>query len=254
MKRIAALAIALALLLLGRSSAGTADIALSVDPMVFEFSAPYGGEQHATVNVSDPAAVPERVEAGAIDWNVLRDGSVALLRANAQAHSLSRYLSFSPASFTLQPGETRAVTVSVRLPKTLKLQPTMWSGFLLVGSAAGAPGGITPGATVFVYESTQPRHPELHLRLLHADSAGRQIVAHLENTTQTYVRPVAHLLFKDGGKVLRDDVLPMNALLPQSDRWVTAPIPRLARGRYEAELIVDYGPSVLDGTTHVQVP
>jgi P pilus assembly chaperone PapD len=256
MKRFVLLAMCLALLVAGRSSAGTADLALSVDPMVFEFAAPYGGEQHATVHISNPGTVAETVEAAAIDWNVLSDGSVAILPANSSAHSLSRYLSVSPASFTLQPGETRPITVSVQLPAASgKAQPTMWSGFLLQASVAGAPGGITPGATVFVYDSTQARHPQLQFRVLRVSGrAQRRIVAHVVNTSQTYVRPVAHLVIRDGGKVVRDDVLPMNALLPGSDRWLSAPIPHLSRGRYQAELIVDYGGSILDGQTHVQIP
>lgn len=256
MKRLLCLAIALTLLAAGRSSAGTGDMALSVEPMVFEFGASYGGEQNAQVNVSNPGSVLEHVQSSSIDWKVLSDGTVAILRANTNAHSLARYLSITPSTFTLRPGEMRSVTVSVRLPRTAgHPQPTMWSGFLLQASAEGSPGGITPGATLFVYDSTQARHPELQLRSLRVTGKSqRQIIAHIVNTTQTYVRPIAHLLVKDGSKVLHDDVVPLNALLPNSDRWVYAPIPPLTRGRYDAEFIVDYGPSILDAATHVQIP
>lgn len=245
------------MLLAARSSASSAQgIALSVDPMVFEFSAPYGGEDRAQVSVSNPGSLPEYVQAHAIDWDVRADGSIALLRANAIAHTLAPYLRVSPEAFTLAPGETRTVVVSVRLSKTpSRPLSAMWSGFLLLASAAPGGGGITPGATIVVYDSTQPRHPELELRFLQAMRQPQpHLVAHILNASRTYVRPTAHVLFKRGSRVLRDDALPMNAVLPGGDRWLSAPIPHFPRGRYEAELVVDYGPAVLDGTTHVDIP
>src|SRR5262245_1594317 len=64
-------------------------------------------------NRSDVAAV---VRVHPQDWTLSREGDLQLLPFGASPHSLAGCMTFTPASFSLAPGESRTVNASVTMP------------------------------------------------------------------------------------------------------------------------------------------
>jgi hypothetical protein len=248
---IAAAAALLTLLPAVRAAAG--DLSVSVDPMVFEFTAGYGGTQQATVQVTNSGDAAEQISIRPVDWRVAHNGSVAIENAGAEgARSLTGYLKVTPSLFSLARGETRTITVALQMPDQAAHRPaTLWGGFLLSASN-GKNGAMHAGATMFVYNTSSNDDARLTLRSLSVRK--NTVVAHIANLSDTYARPIVHIVLKKGDTVVTDRVVPVNAFLPGDDRVVEAPLPAAPRGSYQVHLVVDYGDALLDGATNVRLP
>lgn len=235
------------------------DVALSVNPMVLEFTAGYGQEEHATVLLANPSATAETIAVRPFDWRVTRDGTFAIEPPGTErSRSLTRLLSIHPGSVILNPNETRAVEISVRLPdRGAGVDPVAWGGLLLQATPSGSTPYVTPGATVVVYNSARQFQPRLQLARLavrrSSNSAG--MLATIRNTGATYVRPLLHLTLTSAKGVARSIDIPFNAILPGDERIVRTDLGKLPGGKYLAQLTVSYGGDrVIEGQTHVDVP
>ena len=249
----------LALMLLAGGHAA-ANVSVSIDPMVLEFNAGYGGEQHAQVSITNSGSQPEIVTSRSTDWRTSTDGDVVFERTgNEGTRSLTSYLTVQPASFVLQPGETRLVTVSLQMPPSGQRDAITWGGFILQAAASGAvAASIMPGGTIFVYNTVGS--PERHMRMLQLSSsashASNAIVrANLINDSKTYVRPRVQLVLQRNGIALQNQIVPENVIFPGQARTLAVALKNLAPGNYQIHLLVDYGEdSILDGVTNVRVP
>lgn len=246
--------------MLAASPSSAADLALTVDPMVFEFSAPYGGEQHAFVWVTNAGENTERITAKPIDWRTSATGDVLIEPEGHEAsRSLTRYLHATPWSFVLAPGESRPINVSLQLPAGQKREESvLWGGLLLQANYIGnGPTPVAPGATVFVYDTAAaaPAHLSLHAFALQRNTSPPRFTANLVNDSAAYVRPVARLVLEQHDHVVRDETVPISTIFPGDRRSVSFQSARVPRGTYEAHLIIQYGEgSILDGSTRVRFP
>jgi hypothetical protein len=238
-----------------------ADRSLRVDPMIVEFSTPPDGDQKASLSVANYGSEPERIVAQGVDWHTSLEGVVTIERVGVErARSLTPYLSISPASFVLQPGETREVALVLHVPAgAAPIAGARWGGFLV--RATGLHDGestMAPGATVFVYETTGTprRHLTLTALSLHLDGTRTpELTARLVNDGETYVRPICRLVIESGETVVRDVAIPTNVIFPGDKRTMREQLEPLPPGNYRVHLTVDYGGStVLDGAFDVRIP
>lgn len=238
---------------------GSPDVALSVNPMVLEFTAGYGQEQHATVLLANPSATAETILVRPFDWRVTQDGVFAIEAPGTErSRSLTRLIVIHPGSLTLAPNETRAVDISVRIPERGDgLEPVAWGGLLLQATPSGSAPYVTPGATVVVYNSARQFEPRLQLESLAVlrSSKSASMRARIRNAGATYVRPLLHLTLTAANRAARSIDIPFNAILPGDERIVKADLGQLHSGLYLAQLTVSYGGNkVIEGQTHVKVP
>lgn len=235
------------------------DVALSVNPMVLEFTAGYGQEQHATVLLANPSATEETILVRPFDWHVTREGTFAIEAPGAErSRSLTRLIVIHPGSVVLQPNETRAVDISVRIPQNAgALKPVTWGGLLLQATPSGSAPYVTPGATIVVYNSARQFQPQLQLKSLAVSQSSQSasMSARITNIGATYVRPLLHLTLTAAKGVTRSIDIPFNAILPGDNRVVKTDLGKLRSGTYVAVLTVSYGGNkVIEGQTHVKVP
>jgi hypothetical protein len=243
------------------SPAAAADRSLRVDPMIVEFSSPSDGDQKALVRVANSGSEPERVSAQGVDWHTSFDGAVTIERVGMERdRSLTPYLSISPASFVLQPGETRELALTLHVPAGAA--PTLgarWGGFLVRATGLhDTDSSVAPGATVFVYETlgAPRRHLALTALSLHLDR-GRspQLTARFVNDGETYVRPICRLVIERGEALVREVAIPTNVIFPGDKRALRESLEPLPSGDYRLHLIVDYGGgTLLDGAFNVRIP
>lgn len=240
--------------------APSSDLSLHVDPMIVEFSSPSDGEQKASVSIANYGNEPERVVALGVDWHTAFDGAVTIERVGAERdRSLTPYLSVSPSSFVLQPGEARDVSLAMRQPAAAPGVAARWGGFVIRATAlSDAEPAMSPGATVFVYETVgnPHRHVTLTALSLRPDRARvPELTARLANDGETYVRPICHLVIERGETVVRDIAIPTNVIFPGDKRALRAPLEPLPSGDYHVQLTVDYGGgAIIDGAVDARIP
>ena len=256
--RIALLAVSTCACAIGTAAA--AELSLRVDPTVLEFTAAYDGEQRASVAVTNYGSEPERIVARSVDWRTSVDGTVALEPVGTEReHSLTPYLSLSPASFVLTPGETRNVVLVLHMPDGgSRTAGVLWGGFLIKATALQESEiSLGPGATVFVYDTVGAPRRHLTLTAVSIDTdAGRvpQLTARLVNDGEGYARPLCRLVVERDDRVVRDVTIPANVIFAGDHRTIHAPLDGLTAGTYHVHLTVDYGgSSILDGTIDVRV-
>jgi|GEM_PF-3354367 len=236
-----------------------ANLSLGIDPMVLEFAAPFGGETHASVTVTNSGSSDELVYARPIDWRTSPKGDVLFERPGTErAHSLTSALTLVPSSFVLHAGETRDVAVILRLPANKDVSAAnLWGGFILRASASGASaGGATPGGTILVYDTvgSPRRHLGLTKLAVASGSEGPHLVAHVVNDGETYVRPVVHMLVERGQTVVLERTIPCNVLFAGDAREITASLRGLPAAVYRIHFLLDYGDdSIVDGVTDARL-
>lgn len=259
LSRFAVAAASAALCSIAPASAAT--VSLRVDPMIVEFATPSEGDQKASISIANDGSAPERIVAQGVDWHTSVEGNVTLEQVGAERdRSLTPYLSLSPSSFILQPGETRDVALTYHVPggRTSSVA-ARWGGFLIRATGVHDPeSSMAPGATVFVYETvgTPRRHlalTSLSLRFDHARVP--ELSARFVNDGETYLRPLCRLVIVRGDTLVRDVALPANVIFPGDKRAMRESIEPLPAGDYRLHLTVDYGgSSILDGALNVRVP
>lgn len=239
--------------------AALANISLGVQPLVSEFNVPPGATGRLQVTVSNNGTEPERVVARRTDWRTIADGSIALEKPGAErAHSLTRDLSLSTYQFVLQPGENRTVTLALSMPASAPSHSgSYWGGFIMNATDVNAPpSALGIAATVFVYNNVGSPARQLHIQSLRlkGSSGEAQLVARFKNTGTSYVRPVAHLVVGEGGRIVRDQKITISTVFPGATRIMSQPIGHLPAGDYRVEMTIDYGGnSILDAVTNARV-
>lgn len=236
------------------------NLSLHVDPMIVEFSSPSEGEQTASVSVANFGNEPERIVSLGVDWHTSFDGAVMIERVGTERdRSLTPYLTVSPPSFVLQPGEARDVSLALHEPNGSPTVPVRWGGFVIRATAVrDDESALAPGATVFVYETVgnPRRHVTLTALALHLDrSRVPELTARLANDGETYVRPICHVVIQRGDTVVRDVAVPTNVIFPGDKRTMRESLERLPSGDYHVHLTVDYGgPAIIDGAVDARIP
>lgn len=237
-----------------------ANVSMTVQPLVTELNVPPGSSERIQLIVRNNSDQAERVVARRTDWRTLADGSTTLEKVGAErGHSITRALSLSAYQFTLAPGERRALTMTLDVPKTLPTNAaSYWGGFLLSANQQGAPpSAVGIGATVFVYENigVPSKHLKLQsMRVLSGAHDSPMLIARMRNDGQSYARCRAHLLIEQGGRILRDVAPSISVIFPNSTRLLKQSLGDLPPGDYQIELTLDYGGnSIIDGVTTAHI-
>jgi hypothetical protein len=241
-------------------SVARANVSVTVQPLVAEFNVAPGSTGHTMATVTNSGSSLERITVRRTDWRTLADGSIALEKVGAErGHSITRDLSLSSYQFTLQPGQSRQLSLSLAMPSSLpKRSASYWGGFIVNASAMDQPhGSVGVAATIFIYNNVDDPSRRLSLQAMRLVSDGKgnaSLVARLRNTGQSYIRPNARVLVGQGGRIVRDERITVSSIFPSATRILNQDLGRLPKGEYLVELTIDYGGNaILDGTTHGRV-
>lgn len=233
---------------------------ISVQPLIVQFALAPGQQASARVIVKNTGTQAARVSANPIDWTSNVDGTVKTGKPGMPGvASLDSFLHLSGNEFTLAPGQTQDMTLTLDLPSTFpSVVGDHWGGYFIRAAAADGPAGsFGVGANILVYETVGSAHKHLKLTTLRVEDAGNgnvRLVARMSNDGDTYVRPQIHLQLAQAGRIVqqRDDSTP--AIFAGSPRVYTRTFSGLTPGRYALELSLDYGGSTLvAGTTQFAV-
>lgn len=225
-------------------------INLTVTPLVSEMRVEAGSSGTTSTNVTNTGDEDERVTVQPIDWTTKINGAIALQSTGSQgAHSLTKYLQALSYRFILHPHETRRLQVALSMPADARAEQSYWGGFIIKAQPLTTNLAIGPAATFFVYDdvgsprrhvSIQSVRPSLSARTLHLE-------VHLKNDGDAYARTSGTIVLSQKGKAVREERIPVGAILPGRDRVLAATVSGLAPGTYNAEMTFDYGGEVIAG-------
>ena len=233
---------------------------ISVQPLIVQFAIAPGQQSSAHVIVKNTGTQAARVTANQIDWISNVDGTVKTGKPGLTGNSsLDPFLHLSGNEFTLAPGQTQEMTLTLDLPSMFpSTVGDHWGGyFIRATSAEGPAGSFGVGANILAYETVGTPRKHLKLTTMRVEDAGNgnvRLVARMLNDGETYVRPQIHLQVAQAGRIVqqRDDSTP--AIFAGSPRLYTRTFSGLTPGSYALALTVDYGGSTLvAGTTQFAV-
>ena len=264
MYRIWIVASALVLATIALASPGLAQtqpgLQISVQPLIVQFAIGPGQQGSARVVIKNTGSETARVSANQIDWSTNVDGSVRTGRPGlSETSSLDPYLRLSSGEFSLAPGQTEEMTLTLNLPSTFAPEiRDYWGGYFVRATPAnGQTGSFGVGANILVYETVGTARKHLKLSSMRVEDAGGgnlRLVARMLNDGQTYLRPQIHLEVAQAGRIVqsRDDSTP--AIFAGAPRIYTRTLQGLAPGSYALALTLDYGGTTLvEGTTQFTV-
>ena len=234
---------------------------ISVEPLVVQFAIAPGASASTRVTIRNTGTEKALVIASPIDWRSTLDGNVKTERSGTEgAASINPYLRLSGTEFTLEPGETRRMTLSLALPSGFSTAPQDYrGGYFVRATPAGSPSAHSfgVGANILAYETVgaPSRHLKLtSLKVLDAGDRSVRLTARMVNDGRTFVRPQIRMLIGQAGRVVqqRDDSTP--AIFGGEPRLYTRTLRDLLPGTYRVQLTVDYGgDTLIEGTTDFTV-
>ena len=234
---------------------------ISVEPLVVQFSLAPGGQISTPVTIRNVGSEKAVVTASQIDWRTTLDGALKSERPGTEgALSLNPHLRLSASEFSLEPGETRRMTLSLVLPAGFSATPQDYrGGYFVRATPAGSPSAQSfgVGANILAYETVGAANRHLRLTSLRVADAGDrsvQFTARFVNDGRTYVRPQIHVLVAQAARVVqqRDDSTP--AIFGGEPRLYARTLRDLVPGTYKLQLTVDYGgDTLIEGTTDFTV-
>jgi len=104
------------LLVLLAATAQTAPIVLSVSPAIVSMEVQRGKTQEIDVTVGNLGDSDLEMHAAAMDLALTPTGAAMPVKASNSAHSCASWLSLTPESFVLAPGQTQVVQATLRPP------------------------------------------------------------------------------------------------------------------------------------------
>jgi hypothetical protein len=233
---------------------------ISVQPLIVQFAIAPGQQASARVIVKNTGTQAARVSANQIDWISNVDGTVKTGKPGfTGASSLDPFLHLSGSEFTLAPGQTQEMTLTLDLPSAFPSAiGDHWGGyFIRAASAEGPVGSFGVGANILTYETVGNAHKHLKLTTMRIEDAGNgnvRLIARMSNDGETYVRPQIHLQIAQAGRIVqqRDDSTP--AIFAGNPRLYTRTFSGLTPGNYALALTIDYsGSTLVAGTTQFTV-
>jgi hypothetical protein len=227
-------------------------INLTVTPLVSEMHVDAGSSGVTSTNVTNTGDADERISVQPIDWTTRTDGAIALQRPGTQgSHSLTKYLEALSYRFILHPHETRRLQVALSMPSGAASAQSYWGGFIIKAEPLDGSLAIGPAATFFVYDDAGAPRRHVSITSAHVSqstsSHAAYLTFHLKNDGDAYARTAGTLVVSKNGKTLREEHIPVGAILPGRDRVVRASVAGLASGTYDAEVTFDYGGDVIAG-------
>ncbi|MBI3962277.1 MAG: hypothetical protein HY335_05960 [Deinococcus sp.] len=230
------------------ASRGAAQMALGVSPARVELEVAPGMVYAGTLVVRNQGDEAGVVAVSLADFLQFADGSMAMVSPGTAARSLAAYLTYSPASFLLSPGEQQLVRFSLALPPdaqgsyyslvVLGPEPPLLSGSDMRFS-------VVPQVAVALYAAVAGTQlPAGEIVGLAVDWQEGQLVAQVtfQNSGNVPLRPGGRLVVLDGvGVVVWEQEIPPSLTLPQVARERLLPLgTALAPGQYVAVVTLEY--------------
>ena len=248
-----------AVALVAAAPPASAQIQAQVVPVKYNLTVQPGRPESRDVDITNLAAEPAVVRVRLSDWVMSDDGRLDLVPPGTTPQSIDSLVQFEPRQFSLQPGETGRIHVTVRMPADGL--PTRW-GVLLseVRPAAPRPGRFGPRAIAelgtTLYLSRVPAeeiHPQLTgMSILPAGGDSVTLSLRLRNAGERQLYVAGQAVITDAaGRQVASGALPSGVVLPGRVRYLTWKCPAgLAPGFYHATASLDTGePDLLVGET-----
>lgn len=193
------------------------------------------------------------------DWDRDDNGENRFSESGRLPESCGRYLRVFPLSLRLPAHTQQAVRVS--LEGADSLAKACWSVVFVESSAPRQTRGraityVTRlGVKLYVVPPNLPKDGEVESVAL-GDSPGRQVIVSFRNTGDVPLWPHGSIEFRRLDASVAETIpIEEFPVLPGSLRRLTIPRPALARGRYIALALIDYGGSdVAGGQVQLEVP
>jgi P pilus assembly chaperone PapD len=244
---------------LGMAQPSQAQLQAQVVPVKYNVTARPGQPVARDVMVANGGDQPVVVRVRFSDWTLGEHGEIALAPAGSTPHSLAGNVQFEPTQFSLAPGESGRIHVTMTLPQDGPA--TRW-GVLLSEVRAAYPhaSGFGPRANAelgtTLYLSRVPANPvraeftNLAVAPLGDDSIS--VSVRVRNAGERHFYVAGEVAFADTNQVRLDGgSFGTGVVLPGSEReftWMCES--RLPPGRYLASATLDTGePELMVGET-----
>lgn len=247
------------------TNAQTSDsqLSLSISPIIFDFSANPGDKIENTLKVTNTHGTgPITVNMEVKPFTGTETGEAQILEEDDPAYSLGKWVTLTPESFILDPGENQLVKFTVNIPASAEpggryasiLAKTANGGLGTTGAVAvqkvgslilvKVNGAITYNALVkdFKTVTASERIEDAQDRATF-ENGPVTFFARLSNTGTSHIRPRGFVTISNmfGNKVGEDVVFPERNVLPGNDRVIEAIWEKARPGYYTATLILNYG-------------
>jgi P pilus assembly chaperone PapD len=237
----------------------SAQILAQVVPVKYNLTVRTGEVASRDIAVANLGDEPVVVRVRLSDWTVNEAGELSLAPAGTYPASLHGLLTFEPAEFSLGPGETGRVHVSLRLPADGP--PTRWGVVLSeVRPAVPRPASMGPRAiaelgTTFYVSRIPADQIRAELTALHVTPLGDDSLAvsvRIRNAGERHVHVGGEVAIADSvGARMEAGRLPTGVVLPGTQREFTWTCRSgLRPGHYTATATLDTGePTLMVGET-----
>ncbi len=218
----------------GAPSSARADLALDVSPVRIEISTEPGAECTDAVTVQNTATEAVRLRCYVEDWTMTEDGTPVFRPAGALPRSASPWIDWGPSDVLLEPGESKLVRITARVPHLLA-EGGYHTSLLLESipirpAERGSRQMFVRGRVacmIYVRVGHPRRSAEIVSLSASARDERRYLRVEVANTGEDFVRlsGSAALLTADGRDGGGCD-LPDVPILPGKRRWVEIEVPR----------------------------
>lgn len=232
-----------------------AQTGLSVTPprVYYETNLGENGTQEITVsNVSKSNTLDLAISMG--DWEYDAKGNNTMFPADNLATSCASWVSIQEDQnyFSLQPGESKKIAISLTVPQTLSEDIPVHTAMLYVTqmnpiddvSKDGANMKISVRSGIKIYHRTQEtKHKKIEIQNMMFEKETNHIAIQFENQGNTWTDGILYpeLLNTETGKKTTLEHL-IFYTMPGNSRETTIALPQeLENGNYVATIIIDYG-------------
>jgi P pilus assembly chaperone PapD len=228
---------------------------LEISPLTLEIQLEPGRAHTDTIRITNLSEEPERIHAYCQDWTLKPDGVVVFFAAGKLPGSASPYLQLTPSEFELQPGETRQVRYTIRLPAEVTSEvrtAVIFEAAAREVRVPNAPSRLVPRLGTILYLQPGPRPPtRARAEAFEIDRSGGLLT--VGNLGSAHLRFRGHIEVRDerGALVRRHDLNPFVVLPAPFNRHISGLdsnlLADLPAGAYQVTALLDYGGDALLG-------
>jgi len=227
-----------------------------VSPVKLNFSAEPGENQTKTINVKNSGAKKTSMLVSMADFILSENGEKKILPPSTTKHSCANWLSINPSFFDLNPGEEKAVTVTILVPTTeyssawgiLYIQPVQEQTAYTPEKNLSTGLILSSKVVVYIYQTPPSNTNQLvkvyNLKAIPSpNDSTLRFSAILDNLGERINTCKVYLIASNIGTAEEKQYPPIKVeIFPKSTREVMLDIPNnLKTGQYALAVVVDYG-------------
>jgi P pilus assembly chaperone PapD len=229
---------------------------IEVSPVKLNFSAEPGENQTKIVNVKNNGGKKISMLVSMADFILSENGDKKMLAPNTTKHSCANWLSINPSFFDLNPGEEKAINVTILVPTTeyssawctIYIQPVQEQTAYTPEKKLSTGLTLTSKVAVFVYQTPPSNTNQLvkvyNLKAIPSTSDSTlRFSTILDNLGERINSCKVYAIISDIKTAEEKQYPPMMIeIFPKSTREVILEIPNnLKPGQYALAVVVDYG-------------